>query len=101
MNRNPKLHPEDTRVSKAGADAGFFMGKVSLGKCVVTIRDIELAGFGCAGSCREYTSPRDDEDRGREDGFEEIQKLAQCWKSRLRITRNVLEVKITNVLELK
>ena len=52
--------PEDIRVSKAGDDAGF-MRKVYLGQCSVTIHDIELAGFGCAGSCRECTSPRDDE----------------------------------------
>ena len=27
----------------------------------MAIHDIELTGFGYAGSCREYTSPRDDE----------------------------------------
>ena len=68
--------PEDIRVRKASADA-VFVGKVSPGQYFLSIRDIELEGFGCAGSCREYTPPRDDKDPGREDGVEEIQKWAQ------------------------
>ena len=45
--------PEDIRVSKASGDA-VFIRKVSPGQCFVTIHDIELAGFGRAGSCREF-----------------------------------------------
>ena len=33
------------------------------------------------------------EDSSRKDGFEGIQKLAQCWKSKLRITWNGMELK--------
>ena len=52
--------PEDIRVIKAGEDAGFIR-KVSRGHYFVTVHDIELTGLGFAGSCREFTSPRDDE----------------------------------------
>ena len=58
----------------------FFVGKVLQNNIFLSIRDIELAGFGCAGSCREYTPSRGDEDPGREDGVEDTQKLAQ-WGS--------------------
>ena len=51
--------PDDIRVSNAGDDAGFIR-QVSLGQYFVTTHDTQLVGLGCAGSCREYTSPRDD-----------------------------------------
>ena len=55
----------------------------------LTIDDIELTGFGCAGSCREHTPLRDDEmmtDPSPKDGFEGRQRMAQYWKSKLRIS---------------
>ena len=61
-----KNFPEDKRVSKASDNAGFFR-KVSRGQGFVTIHEIELAGLGCAGSCRELKDPN------RQDGFGEIQ----------------------------
>ena len=68
--------PEDSRVSKAGEHAGI-MRKISGGQYFMTIHDVKSNGFEYAGSRREKTSPRSDE-RSR--------KLAQDWKSRLRIT---------------
>ena len=44
--------PENIRVSEAIDDVDF-MRKVSRGQYFVTNHDTELAGFGCAGSCRE------------------------------------------------
>ena len=79
--------PEDVRVNKASDDAGFI-SKVSPGQCFVTIHDIELAGFGCAGSCREYTSLRDDK-RSNPKG----------WIRGNTEIGPVLKVKATNYLE--
>ena len=54
----------------------------------MTIHDIALAGFGCAGSCREYKSPRDDE-RSKPKGWIR-------WNTKID---PVLEVEVTNFLE--
>ena len=54
----------------------------------LTIHDIELAGFGCTGSCRECTSPRDDE-RSKPKGW--IRENTQIGP--------VLEVKVANYLQ--
>ena len=79
--------PEDIRVSKACDDAGFVR-VVSRGQYFVTIHDIELAGFGCAGSCGENTSRRGDE-RSKPKG----------WIRGNTKNAPVLEVKVTNFLE--
>ena len=76
--------PEDIRVSKASEDAGFIR-KVSRGQHFVAVHDRQLAGLRCAGSCREYTSPRDDE------GSE-----AKAWTRGGTKIGTVLEVKVTN-----
>ena len=52
--------PEDLRVSEAGEDAGFVR-KISCVHFLMTIDVMELTSFGYAGSCREFTSPPDDE----------------------------------------
>ena len=50
--------PADLRVTEACDDAGFKR-YVSPGQFFGTIRDIQLAGFGCTSSCREsYASSR-------------------------------------------
>ena len=36
------------------------MRKISRGQERMTIHDMELTGFGCAGSCRAHTSRRDE-----------------------------------------
>ena len=51
---------EDLPVSKACDEAGFIRN-VSPEQFVVTIHDIQLAGYGCTSSCREYASPRYDQ----------------------------------------
>ena len=79
--------PEDIRVSKACDDAGFRR-KVSLGQVFVTLHDIELAGFGFAGSCREYTSSRDDKRSKPRRWIRENTKIGP-----------VLEVTVTSYLE--
>ena len=84
--------PEDVRVSKAGEDAEFLR-KVSRERYFVTIHDIELTGFGYAGSCREKCPLEMMEDRNRKDGYEGIQKMAQYWKSQLRVTCITMELK--------
>ena len=79
--------PEDVRVSNATNDAGFIR-KVSLGQCFVTFHDIELAGFGSAGSCRENTSLRDDKGSKPKGWIR--------WNTKIG---PVLEVKVTYYLE--
>ena len=84
--------PEDIRVSKTGDDAGFIR-KVSREQYFVTIHHIALAGFGYAGSCREFLSPRDDQRSKLKGWIRGNTKLGQCWTSRSQITWNVLELK--------
>ena len=57
--RKIRNSPRRHRVSKASEDAGF-MRKISRGQ-FMTLDDMELTGFGYAGSCREHASPQDDE----------------------------------------
>ena len=52
--------PGDLRMIKLCSDAGF-MKTVVRGQYFVTTYEAELAELDCPGSCREYTSPRDDE----------------------------------------
>ena len=74
-------------MSKAFEDVGFIRN-ASLGQYFVTAHGIWLAGLGCAGSCREYRSPRDDKGskpKGLTQG-----NTKNC---------TVLEVNVTNHLE--
>ena len=51
--------PEDLQPIEACDDAGFKRN-VSLGHFFVAIHDIQMAGFGCTNSCREYSHLRND-----------------------------------------
>ena len=72
-------------MSQAGEDAGFYDQDFSWA-IFMTIHDMDLTGFGYAGSCREFSSPGIDFRSTPTGWVEEKQKLTQCWKSRLRIT---------------
>ena len=74
-------------MTKACDDAGVIRN-VPPGQFFVTTHDIQLAGFGCASSCRESTFPRDDR----------RSKLIGLVRRNTRI-EPVLEVKGTNHLE--
>ena len=69
--------PEDIRVSEASDDAGF-KERFLLDNFSLTSHDIELTGFGCAGSCREHTTLRDD-DRSKPKGW--IRGEGKDWPS--------------------
>ena len=87
QHRKIETLPEDVRVSKASGHAGF-MREVSPTQYFVTIQDTELAGFGYAGSCREFPSPRDDKES----------RPTGCIRGNTKLGP-VLEVKVTNCLE--
>ena len=50
---------EDLQLIKACDDAGWKRDD-SLGQLFATIHDVQLEGFCCSNSCREYSHPRND-----------------------------------------
>ena len=50
---------EDLQLIKACDDAGWKRND-SLGQLFATIHDVQLEGFCCSNSCREYSHPRHD-----------------------------------------
>ena len=62
----------------------------------MTVHDMELTGFGYAGSCRHLEMM---EDLHRTDGFDDIRNLALHWKSRwtYHVQQYSIEMKINSM----
>ena len=92
---NSKI-PEDIRVSKPGDDAGFVR-KVSLGHCFFFGRGSgQFMTLSWQDSVENVRHLEMMKDSSLKDGIEGIQKMAQHWKSKLRITCITVEMPLQN-----
>ena len=89
---------EDLQLIKACDDAGCKRN-VSLGQLFATIRDVQLEGFCCSNSCREYSHPRHDHRSEPEGAIRGSTKIGPVLEVKVttHFVRCVIEIKISSV----